>query len=194
MPGKYAVIFNGPPNSGKDSACNYLQGLIADDSKQVHHMRFKDHLFDCTTTLFNIDREKFMELYNDRELKEQKTCWLYGMSPREAMIYTSEEVIKPKFGKSYFGDVAAENMKYGLSVFSDGGFTEEFEPVYTECDGRMLIIQIIREDCDFSNDSRNYIDEFKDVEVIKLINNSDQFFFMNAGDIVLNFLERYEHA
>lgn len=166
--GKYVIIFNGPPGSGKDHACEYLSELI----ENCHHEEFKRHLFKCTKILFNIDSQEFDELYKDRETKEKPTCKLRGMSPREAMIFTSEEVIKPKFGKDYFGLCAAENLEYGLNVFSDGGFEDELVPVYQECDGNMLIVQIHREGFDFSNDSRNYIDEFLDVPVLKLFNDS----------------------
>ena len=169
MAPKQVIIFNGPPGSGKDYICNYLSNVL----DRTRHSEFKEHLFRCTCVLFNVTYEEFMELYTDREKKETSTCLLYGYSPREAMIYVSEEVIKPKFGKDYFGLCTAENLGFGLTVFSDGGFIEELEAVYDECDGNMMIVQLHRDGCDFSKDSRSYINDFKDVPIVKIFNNSD---------------------
>ena len=188
--GKRVMIFNGPPGSGKDHACDFIESLY----EEAWHRRFKDHLFECTMALFNIDEETFFELYMDRDTKESPTCYLRGMSPREAMIFTSETVIKPNFGKDYFGMTAAENLNFGLNVFSDGGFTEELEPVYNECDGNMLIVQIHRDGCDFSNDSRQYLDEFEDVPIIKIFNNSSlENFELQVANITNSFLAGEYH-
>jgi len=183
--GKYVIIFNGPPGSGKDHACDFLEDLIF----ECQHRRMKEQLFECTTVLFNINWVDFMDLYNDRETKEKPTCKLRGMSPREAMIFTSETVIKPNFGKDYFGLCAAENLDFGLNVFSDGGFVEELEPIYKECDGNMIIVQIHRDGCDFSSDSRSYIDSFKNVPVLKIHNDAGiPEFELKVADIANAFL------
>lgn len=161
------IIFNGPPSSGKDEACQFL----LDEFSNTHHKMFKEHLFNCVMIIFNISRERFMELYDNRKTKDLPTKELKGFSPRSSMIYVSEDVIKPKFGKDYFGNVTAENLEDGLNVFSDGGFKEELLPVYNKCNGDMVIVQLHREGCNFDNDSRSYIESFKDVTVLKLYNN-----------------------
>lgn len=94
-----------------------------------------------------------------------------GYSPRESMQFASEVVIKPNFGQDYFGIVAAENLNNGINVFSDGGFVEELKPVYDECNGNMIIIQLYRDGCNFDNDTRYYVEHFMDVPIIKLYNN-----------------------
>lgn len=188
--GKYVIIFNGPPGSGKDHAADLVTNMF-DRSK---HLRFKDHLFKCVTTLFNVTDEEFFEKYNDREQKEKSTCLLEGYSPREAMIFVSETVIKPKFGHDYFGHIAADNLIYGINAFSDGGFTEELEPVYNECDGNMIIVQLHCPWSNFDNDSRTYIDEFKDVPILKLINDSTiEIFEIKVMNILQAFLDGDYH-
>lgn len=188
--GKYVIIFNGPPGSGKDHAAD----LVADLFEQSKHLRFKDHLFKCTMTLFNVTEEEFFEKYNDRDQKEEPTCLLRGMSPREAMIFTSEEVVKPIFGKDYFGQIAAENLVYGVNAFSDGGFVEELGPVYNECDGNMLIVQLHCSWSNFDNDSRLYVDEFKNVPIVKLFNDSTlESFETKVANILHAFLEGEYH-
>lgn len=170
---KTAVIFNGPPGSGKDMICDYL----SETDPSYHHVRFKDHLFTLTKTIYQINDFLFDKIYQDRIAKEQPNDLFNGLSARRALIYISEDIIKPNFGKNYFGLAAANKLKPGVNCFSDGGFVDEIEPIYEATDGHMIIIQIEREGCNFSNDSRRYIDEFKDVPVIRVNNNGtkDQF-------------------
>ena len=49
-----------------------------------------------------ISDAEWEELYT-RENKEIPTPKLNGLSPRQAIIHMSEEVIKPNFGKDYIG-------------------------------------------------------------------------------------------
>lgn len=164
---KTVIIFNGPPGSGKDEACNYMLGVF-----NCVHMMFKDKLFELVLAIYNVDHEEFFELYNNRETKEEPTCLLRGESPRSAMIKVSEEIIKPNLGKDYFGLAAAENMPtHGMVVFSDGGFDEELGPVYDECDGNMYIVRLHRDGCNYDNDSRSYIESFRDAKIFDIDNN-----------------------
>jgi len=75
-------------------------------------------------------------------------------------------------GKDYFGNIAAEKLCYGLNVFSDGGFLEEIEPVYKQCDGQMMIIELHRPDCSYESDSRSYIGKLKDSKHVVIHNDS----------------------
>lgn len=171
---KVAIIFNGPPGSGKDLICDYLAGeeFVNFSVINATHLRFKDKLFELVQCIYGLSEKEFFEIYNDRELKETPLDVFYGRTPRGAMIHVSEDLIKPNFGKDYFGRAAAKAMKPGINCFSDAGFPEELEPIYNETEGQMLIVQVHRDGCDFSNDSRNYINQFKDVKILKLYNNS----------------------
>jgi hypothetical protein len=83
-----------------------------------------------------------------------------GLSVRQAMIKVSEEVIKPVYGKNYFGESAAKTLAEGkLNIFSDSGFMEELIPIRNKVGAEnILLIRLIREGCTFKGDSRGYLD------------------------------------
>lgn len=147
-------IFNGPPGSGKDAAALFFKDL------GFKHHSFKEELFKETIKYFDVDSTWFMEGYEDRSIKERKEHLLEGMSRREAMIFVSEEVIKPLHGKDYFGKRSADKLHIGADYcFSDGGFVEELLPVINKVGAdEIILVQLTREGCDFSSDSRRYFD------------------------------------
>jgi Ni2+-binding GTPase involved in maturation of urease and hydrogenase len=150
------VILNGPPGSGKDTIAN---GLL---KAGVAHapLCFKDELYIQTASRFKLSLSYFIALASDRETKEEPCHLLGGMSPREALIDTSERIIKPKKGKDYFGrkvaEVAAQRPPEDVIIISDGGFKEEIEPLL-ETHHRVVIIHLHRPGCTFDGDSRSYI-------------------------------------
>jgi hypothetical protein len=147
-------IFNGPPSSGKDDACKFLKKHF-----NYQHLQFKDQLFIDTANHFEVSLDWFMLDYDDRILKEMPRDELKGLSKREALIHVSENVIKPKYGKDYFGMKTAEKLDISLDYcFSDGGFVEEVYPLINRVGPeKMCIVQIYRNGYTFSSDSRNYI-------------------------------------
>lgn len=155
------IILNGPPGSGKDEAAMFLQCL------GFTHMSFKHQLFKETIRHFCVDENWFMIGYENREVKERPEPLLEGMSRREAMIFVSEGIIKPMYGESYFGDQVASKIKYSKDyVISDGGFMDELMPLINKvgCEN-ITLIQLVRDGCTFSSDSRRYfngklLDEF----------------------------------
>jgi len=146
------VIFNGPPGSGKDEAASYYKKL------GYKHLSFKYVLFKETISFFGVDEEWFMNGYNDRSIKERPEDLLEGMSRREAMIYVSEEITKPALGQDIFGISVANEIKDGVDyVISDGGFVEELVPLINRVGTEnILLVQLTREGCDYSSDSRRY--------------------------------------
>jgi hypothetical protein len=147
-------IFNGPPGSGKDAASLYFQSL------GFIHLSFKEELFKETIEYFDVKESWFMEGYNDRTKKEVKELLLGDMSRREAMIFVSERVIKPNYGKDYFGvKTASKILPNHDYCFSDGGFVEELFPIINKTSAdQITLIQLTRDGCDFSSDSRRYFD------------------------------------
>ncbi len=148
------IIFNGPPGSGKDEACFFLKTNYG-----FKHLQFKDQLFIETTKYYNVSLDWFLDGYDNRNIKETPANELNGLSRRDALIHVSEDIIKPKFGKDYFGVKTAEVID-GVSsyCFSDGGFVEEVRPlINTVGQENICIVQLIRNGCSFSSDSRNYI-------------------------------------
>lgn len=146
------ILFNGPPKAGKDLAADFFK------ERGFKHLSFKYKLYEETIKYFNVQREWFMERYNDRSLKEVPTYHLGNMSCREAMIYVSEEKIKPRYGLDYFGKQVAEeiNLKENYCI-SDGGFIDELIPVINKVgQENFILVQLTRDGCDYSADSRRY--------------------------------------
>lgn len=144
-------ITNGAPGTGKDESCSYLKSL------GYKHLSFKYELFIETFRQFNVSKEWFMQGYNDQKIKERYEEKL-GMSRREAMIHTSENIVKPKLGKDFFGIQVANQLCLGRNYCcSDGGFVEEILPIINKLGKKnVIILQLTREGCDFSSDSRRY--------------------------------------
>jgi hypothetical protein len=98
-----------------------------------------------------------MNGYNtNKEIPEKL---LNGLSRREAMIYTSEEIMKKRHGRDYYGIQTSKKID-GISsyCFSDGGFVEEvLSIINTVGANNICIVQLFREGCSFSSDSRNYL-------------------------------------
>jgi|TARA_R110000744_G_scaffold29733_1_gene70770 hypothetical protein len=147
------VIFNGPPASGKDEAATVFKERFG-----FGNLSFKYQLFKETINHFEVDERWFMDGYNNRARKEKREFALNDMSRREAMIHVSENIIKPKKGLDYFGrSVADEIFEDNHYALADGGFVEELEPIVKKV-GRenVIIVQLTREGCDYSTDSRKY--------------------------------------
>jgi hypothetical protein len=152
---KRVFLLNAPPSSGKDEVAKYLattRGLGT-------HAEIKEKLFELTCAVYCISREDFMAIYST-ELKEKPDSRLRGLSPRQALIKVSEEMLKPVFGKRYFGEAAALSLKEGDTFFSDSGFYDEAEAI-RDVVGKenLFIIRIHRPGYTYErfNDSRRYL-------------------------------------
>ena len=148
------VILNAPAGAGKDTI-----GAILESSYGHKMGCFKQPMFDIAKavlgeTLFKV----FMELYNDRETKEQPQALLGGLSCRQFMIKISEGWVKPLLGEEYFG----ERMLQSLSIFddsvttvTDGGFPRELFPSLKA--GIPVMVFRLRGRGSFEGDSRDYM-------------------------------------
>lgn len=154
------IILNGPPGCGKDT----IAGIIADRFHALTYS-FKTPMFEIAKAMLGgVAYEKFMDLYNNRDTKEVANPLLNNRSPRDFMIWISESVIKPDFGKGHFGKLAADSMDfadqvcgYGQSVVvSDGGFVDEVLALVNRGHD-VTVIRLHREGFTFKGDSRNYI-------------------------------------
>lgn len=148
------ILFNGPPACGKDHAADFFK------AKGYKHLSFKYRLYEETIKYFNVDKEWFMDRYENRDLKEVRCQDLGHMSCREAMIYVSEKVIKPRMGLDYFGKLVANEIDLEKDyAISDGGFIDELLPVVEKVGKENFrLVQLTREGHDFSSDSRRYFD------------------------------------
>lgn len=152
---KKVIILNGPPGVGKDTIAKELSFWF---NSQVISM--KEPMFAIVRDILGHDTFiQFMLKYNDRDQKEKPQYFLGGKSPRQIMIWISEEVIKPVFGDRHFGNLAAEKvdkMQGCKIVFSDGGFPSEIIPLI-EYGHDVHLVRLHREGYSFEGDSRNYI-------------------------------------
>lgn len=148
------ILFNGPPRAGKDEAADFFK------TKGFKHLSFKYQLYKETIKYFDVKESWFMDRYNNRAEKEVPSALLGHMSVREAMIYVSEEVVKPKRGLNYFGKLVADEIEDGKDYcISDGGFIDELVPVINKVGSdNFVLVQLTREGCDYSTDSRRYFD------------------------------------
>lgn len=148
------ILFNGPPGAGKDVSADFFKEL------GFKHLSFKYQLFKETIKYFDVDEKWFMDGYNNRETKEMPSMLLGHMSRREAMIYVSEKVIKPKRGSDYFGQLVANEIDPTKNYcISDGGFIDELVPVINKIGTEnFVLVQLTRKGCDYSSDSRRYFD------------------------------------
>lgn len=148
---KIVVIFNAPPNAGKDKAAEFFE-----HEYKATHLRFKTELYKEAAATSPFSLEQFIELCTSRHTKDTPMKELGGRSPRQHLIHRSEEEIKPVYGKDYFGKKLASQLPVGLSVVSDGGFVEELLPVLEKADV-VYVVRMSRDGCSFDGDSRNYI-------------------------------------
>lgn len=150
------IILNAPPHSGKDTIGEKICELTWDVCK----LSFKAPMFDIAYAMLG---EKgfgmFMEAYEDRNQKEVGQWFLSGKSPREFMIWISETVIKPVFGKEYFGRRVAEsasNVSTPYVVMTDGGFADEVLAL-VNAGHEVKVCRLHRDGFTFAGDSRSYI-------------------------------------
>jgi len=161
------ILLNGPPRSGKDTVALYLEKQY-----NFEHLQIKEILVQTTVKLFDISRELWDEKYETH--KEIKLDYLaifrggpfsgelHKFSPREALIYVSEHIIKPVYGEGIYGKVIAN--KVGKSkdeksfVISDAGFDKEVSEIVKKVgEKNVYVIKLSRKGYTYANDSRNYL-------------------------------------
>lgn len=166
------VLLNGPPRSGKDMLANKITRQIANFEKR----RFKDALVDITSAIYRVPKEMIEEMLEDSEGKEKPSEVFDGLSLRQALIDVSENVVKPRYGKNYFGHATAKTMRKNVNyAISDSGFVEEAKVIVDRFGGQnVVLIRLHRNGCDFSNDSRSYLPVDMFTHVANLQNNSSK--------------------
>ena len=120
---------------------------------------------------YKLTKQQVWDLNANRELKEKPNSLLGGKSPRQALIYESENVIKKKYGEMGVALQTFENIKTEWSDFdlselvlltASGGFNAETKAAIQFFGLKrkdLFIIRIDREGCSFEavNDSREYL-------------------------------------
>lgn len=120
------ILINGPPRSGKDTLGVALQNELVDRRTTARVFRFATEVKNRTHGLFGMPGA-VADAFEDG--KDEPREEFNGMTPRQAYIWVSEEVIKPKFGKDIFGRwLADEIARYDaldVAIVTDSGFLLE---------------------------------------------------------------------
>jgi hypothetical protein len=189
---KKVIIFNGPPQSGKDTATimasNFLAGKTSNGGYQrmmIEHLKFADPLKAAAHQLFGIPYScNYYEKNFGNSWKDSPQIEFYGLKPRDVYIALSEDFAKKIGGVTFFGRIAARRIGLdkvsNVFIFSDGGFVDEIVPVISTVGVQnVIIIELYRDGTSFDGDSRNYIGDqlnsrFGDKILVKKIpNNQD---------------------
>jgi hypothetical protein len=207
------ILLNGGKGCGKTDLTEYLKSLYP----EMRDRRCKDHLHELTMKLFCVPEELYWRIYNNRSLKETantnfmlrgEEVWrldkvlkrepsvkfpneMYPLSQREAMIYVSEVVCKPAFGKEYFGEARVKAMRGdALSIDDSTGFVEELNPLIRKIGQENILLIRIKGRGDFEGDSRDFIPDGVIEDTEDVWNTKDiMSYFAYCKDIVERFLE-----
>lgn len=165
------VLLNGPPHCGKDTAVSHLVPYL-----NFVHLKFAAPFKRMVAALLGCSMSTLEEIKDrpNRMLRFENAATTRDDTPRKLLIALSEELLKPRYGNSYFGTVLwgeACTSSGKLFIVSDCGFEGEVGRL-TESAGasNCLLIRIHRDGCDFSNDSRSYIN-LPSVKTLDIPNN-----------------------
>jgi hypothetical protein len=157
------VLFNGPPRSGKDTATDLVHSAYRRDAVP---MKFATPLKAVTRSFAEFMGDQHGNvLSNEPGVKERPNKFLLNKTPREFQISISEEWMKPVFGSDVFGQIAVQQVKLypewqtRMFLFSDSGFRDEAAHLVNVFGAdNILLVRLHRMGCDFTLDSRSYIE------------------------------------
>jgi len=191
---KRAILFNGPPGSGKDTATNMARNFLdnrmtTEGQIKATHMKFSAPLKQAAHVLYGIPYSaEYYERTQGYDWKNKKQIEFFGQSPRDIYIALSEEFAKKYGGESFFGHIAARTIgldkSFNTYIFSDSGFAGEAKPIIAALGiENILIVELKRDGCTFEGDSRGYIgdrlleDYRGKIAVKRLSNNQDKLIY-----------------
>lgn len=165
---KKAILFAGPPGSGKDTCAimtrNFVDGKVAQGGLIPYRsltLKFADPIKAAAHALYGLpySAEHYEKTYG-HEWKDKPQIEFFGETPRSVYIAMSEEFAKRKAGPSFFGRIAVRTVRLAKSsnlfIFSDSGFGEEALPIIAEFGIQNVIVcNVSRSGCDYRNDSRS---------------------------------------
>lgn len=149
------VFLNGPPGCGKDTAAEHV-------GMRVNRLKFAAPIKRMVAGCLN---ETIEWLEANKDIPDDR---LNNETPRKFLIRLSEELIKPIYGKQFFGRCMVEELRKietepgyrGINEYvliTDSGFWDEAVPVVNTFGiDNCLKIEIRRSGKTFEGDSRSY--------------------------------------
>lgn len=223
------ILFNSPKAVGKSDAIRYLGtkgiNLISAECKEsLHNLTMT--LFgvdpDRYWEIYNSRELKEVPLTEfEMTLPFGELTWLEDLvgcipdvlinftgkgtivqlSIRQAMIYISELVIKPRWGEDWFGKERVRKIQKYQSVVEDSNklvftddscaFVDELHPLidYLGQDN-ILLIRIYRDGFTFEGDSRNYIPDGVITNTVDIYNNGTlEDYYKEVEAVVRGFID-----
>ena len=120
---QHVIYVNGFKRSGKDTV-----GQILHTHRHATLFKAATPLYKAIQEVFSLGEGEWAAMYENSKEEPQEA--LYGMTCRAAMIWLSEDVMKPKFGDTFFGLSLAKRIRDSdceLAVVSDAGYLRELE-------------------------------------------------------------------
>ncbi len=185
---KKIILVNGPPSSGKDTAANYLYGIIP-----------RSRLFKLAAPLRRIVAATFdltsaeIVMFEQEPQKSTPHVRFYGKSYRQALIDASERYLKQVYSQQIMGDLAAHEIARSTAlvhICSDSGFDYEAAPLVKLVGAdNVLLLRMHRDGCTFDGDSRSLI-HLPGVRTLDITNNtSHEQLYKLLGFVVPAWLE-----
>ena len=166
------VLFNGPPRSGKDSACE----IIMKHFPEVKYAYFKEVLYRESTKILGLDFNFWAKVCQNGDLKDLPMLTMSAgetgamMTPRDILIYLAEKVLKPRYGKDFIArgtaDTIADLIEFqreqsneeAVIVVPDLGFDYEIDTVREMLpNAHVISVAVHRPGFTFEGDSRSYV-------------------------------------
>lgn len=159
----FLIVVNGPPSVGKDTSITLLKQYYDTLDLFTKHDKIAQVLRDEACKEFNC---------KDEDLEELKKV---NPDVRKFMIYVSEEVFKPKYGKTYCAEEVIrryENDKNKNDIkilgISDGGFQDEVDVLINYFGlENSCVIHLKRDGYTFKDDSREPVTHSLNYKEIK---------------------------
>ena len=183
------VLISGPPRSGKNRTGEYLSELLGAEFSD--HFALSDALKRMAHAHYGLGEETGVFHFEDR--KDEPCSEFGGLTPRDAYIQYSENVLKPKFGRSHLGEIALRRVESNrdegrTTMLSGVGFLDEVLAIMKAVGSeKTLHLKLSRPDSSHSRvtDSREALDLTSyGVKTVSIINDLGSGFLLQVEHLL----------